>query len=115
MGFNTGFGALVWIFAAERFPDDLRGAGASAMLLTNLTANLFIARFFLDLLTSAVGVTTYALLFAITVLALLFVCALAPEQVSPPPFRTTTAAENPACRSGAAAGSLLGAVGQARA
>ncbi|MEQ4725237.1 MFS transporter [Nonomuraea sp. B19D2] len=79
IGFNSGFGALVWIFAAEGFPDHLRGAGASVMLLTNLTTNLFIAQFFLDLLNAAGGTLTYLILLAITTLAWLFVHFLAPE------------------------------------
>ncbi|MHA6760978.1 MFS transporter [Streptacidiphilus sp. PAMC 29251] len=79
IGFNSGFGALVWIFAAEGFPDHLRGAGASVMLLTNLTTNFFVARFFLDLLNAAGGATTYSILLGVTVLAWLFVRFLAPE------------------------------------
>jgi MFS family permease len=79
VGFNSGFGALVWIFAAEGFPDQLRGTGASMMLFTNLTTNLVIAQFFLDVLTTAGGTTTYALLLAVTVLAWLYVYLRAPE------------------------------------
>ncbi|NUT47635.1 MAG: MFS transporter, partial [Saccharothrix sp.] len=79
VGFNSGFGALVWVFAAEGFPDRLRGAGASAMLLANLTTNLLVAQFFLGLLTALGGVLTYLILLAITVLAWLFVFFLAPE------------------------------------
>jgi MFS family permease len=79
VGFNSGFGALVWIFAAEGFPDHLRGIGASLMLFTNLTTNLIIAQFFLDLLTAVGGTVTYSLLLTITALAWLFVYTLAPE------------------------------------
>jgi MFS family permease len=79
VGFNFGFGAVVWIFAAEGFPDRLRGAGASVMLLTNLTTNLFIAQFFLDLLNAAGGMLTYLILLAVTALAGIFVYVLAPE------------------------------------
>jgi MFS family permease len=79
MGFNSGFGAVVWIFAAEGFPDHLRGAGASVMLLTNLTTNLFIAQFFLDLLNAVGGMPTFLILLAVTILAWLFVHAHAPE------------------------------------
>ena len=79
VGFNLGFGSVVWIFAAEGFPDRLRSAGASVMLLTNLTTNLFIAQFFLDLLNAAGGMLTYLILLAITVLAGVFVFVLAPE------------------------------------
>ncbi len=79
VGFNSGFGAVVWIFAAEGFPDHLRGAGASLMLLTNLTTNLFIAQFFLNLLNAMGGLLTFSILLAITALAWVFVHFLAPE------------------------------------
>jgi hypothetical protein len=79
VGFNSGFGALVWVFAAEGFPDHLRGAGASVMLLTNLTTNLVVAQFFLDLLNTVGGLATYLILLAVTVAAWLFVFFLAPE------------------------------------
>jgi MFS family permease len=79
IGFNSGFGAVVWIFAAEGFPDHLRGAGASAMLLTNLTTNLFIAQFFLGLLNAVGGMLTFCILLAITTLAWFFVFFLTPE------------------------------------
>ncbi|NUO97303.1 MAG: MFS transporter [Nonomuraea sp.] len=79
VGFNSGFGALVWVFAAEGFPGHLRGAGASVMLLTNLTTNFFIAQFFLDLLNAVGGMATYLILLVITVLAWFFVHLLAPE------------------------------------
>ena len=78
-GFNSGFGAVVWIFAAEGFPDHLRGAGASVMLLTNLTTNLFIAQFFLGLLNAIGGMLTFCIILAITILAWVFVHFLAPE------------------------------------
>ncbi|MFJ6617903.1 MFS transporter [Kitasatospora sp. NPDC091335] len=79
VGFNFGFGSVVWIFAAEGFPDHLRGAGASAMLLTNLTANLLVAQFFLGLLDAVGGMLTFVVLLGVTVLSWLFVYALAPE------------------------------------
>ncbi|EME55873.1 MFS transporter [Amycolatopsis decaplanina] len=79
VGFNSGFGSLVWVFAAEGFPDHLRGAGASVMLLTNLTTNLFVAQFFLDVLNAIGGLSTFLVLFAITALAWIFVFVAAPE------------------------------------
>lgn len=79
IGFNAGFGAVVWIFAAEGFPDHLRGAGASVLLLTNLTTNLAIAQFFLDLLNAAGVTLTFCILLAVTILAWVFVHFLAPE------------------------------------
>ena len=78
-GFNSGFGAVAWIFAAEGFPDRLRGTGASVMLLTSLTTNLVIAQFFLNLLNAAGGMVTFCILFASTALAWAFMHSMAPE------------------------------------
>jgi len=79
VGFNVGLGAVVWIFAAEGFPDHLRGTGATAMLLTNLTTNLIVAQFFLNVLAFAGGTATFGILLGVTALAWVFVYVLAPE------------------------------------
>ncbi|GGU80550.1 MFS transporter [Streptomyces litmocidini] len=79
VGFNAGFGALIWVFAAEGFPDRLRGTGASAMLLSNLSANLIIAQFFLSALSSLGGTTTFSLLLAVNVVAWFYVYAKVPD------------------------------------
>ena len=51
IGFNFGFGSLVWVFAGESFPSHLRSVGSSVMLTSNLTANAIVAGFFLTMLT----------------------------------------------------------------
>jgi hypothetical protein len=79
IGFNAGFGALIWVFAAEGFPRRLRGPGASAMLLSNLTANLIIAQFFLSALSALGGTVTFSLLLAVNVLAWFFVHFQVPD------------------------------------
>ena len=40
VGFTFGFGALVWVYAGESFPARLRSLGASAMLTSDLVANV---------------------------------------------------------------------------
>ncbi|MGW7269140.1 MFS transporter [Streptomyces sp. NPDC054864] len=79
IGFNAGFGALLWVFAAEGFPGRLRGPGASAMLLSNLSANLVIAQFFLSALTALGGTTTFCLLLAVNVVAWAYVYFQVPD------------------------------------
>ena len=79
VGFNVGPGAVVWIFAAEGFPDHLRGTGASVMLLTNLTTNLIVAQFFLNVFDVAGAMATFGILLGVTGLAWVFVYVLAPE------------------------------------
>jgi MFS family permease len=79
VGFNAGFGSVVWIFAAEGFPDRLRSAGATVMLLTNLTTNLVLAQSFLNVLDTVGNALTFVILLAVTILAGCFVFFLAPE------------------------------------
>lgn len=79
IGFNAGFGALIWVFAAEGFPDRLRAPGASAMLLSNLSANLIIAQFFLSALSTLGGAATFLLLLAINVAAWCYVYFQVPD------------------------------------
>ncbi|MET9252233.1 MFS transporter [Streptomyces sp. NPDC003717] len=79
IGFNAGFGALIWVFAAEGFPGRLRGAGASAMLLANLGANLIIAQFFLSALSALGGTATFCLLLAVNVAAWCYVYLQVPD------------------------------------
>jgi sugar porter (SP) family MFS transporter len=78
-GFNFGFGALVWVYASESFPAQLRTAGASAMLTADLLANLLISRFFLTVFKDLGGTGTFALFLGLAVISFLFIAALAPE------------------------------------
>lgn len=50
IGFNFGFGSLVWVYAAESFPSRLRSMGSSLMLTSTLTANAIVAAFSLTML-----------------------------------------------------------------
>jgi len=79
VGFNSGFGAVVWVYASEGYPDRLRTAGTTMMLVPNLMANFVMAQFFLGVLTGLGGAVTFALLLGVTVLAWAFVRAYAPE------------------------------------
>lgn len=79
MAFNFGFGALVWVYASESFPARLRGAGASAMLVADLVANLIVAQFFLSALRSLGGTMTFAIFLGLAMFAWVFVFWLAPE------------------------------------
>lgn len=77
--FNFGFGSMVWVYASESFPAQLRAFGSSAMLTADLVANVIVASFFLSALTSLGGVITFIILVGFAVIAWLFVWWLAPE------------------------------------
>lgn len=79
MGFNFGFGSLVWVYASESFPARLRTAGASAMLTMDLVANLIIGLVFLSAVKTLGGAWTFGVLGAFAVIAWVFVWWLAPE------------------------------------
>ena len=59
VGFTFGFGALVWVYAGESFPARLRSLGSSAMLTSDLVANVAVAAVFLTLLTRLGGAGTF--------------------------------------------------------
>ena len=77
--FNFGFGSMVWVYASESFPAQLRTLGSSTMLTADLVANVIIASFFLSALTSLGGMVTFIILVVFAVIAWLFVWWLAPE------------------------------------
>lgn len=77
--FNFGFGSMVWVYASESFPAQLRTLGASTMLTADLVANVIIAFFFLSALTSLGGTATFIILLVFAVIAWLIVWWLAPE------------------------------------
>ncbi|MET7401839.1 MFS transporter [Dactylosporangium sp. NPDC005572] len=79
VGFNAGLGSLLWIYAAEGYTDRLRSAGATALLLPNLTANVLLAQFFLGALTAFGGAATFAVLLGVTALSWLYLFRVAPE------------------------------------
>ena len=79
VGFVFGFGALVWVYSSESFPTRLRGYGSSAMLGSDLLANIIIAQFFLTILSTIGGAWSFGIFAILAVLAWLFVWRLAPE------------------------------------
>lgn len=79
VGFVFGFGALVWVYSSESFPARLRGYGSSAMLGSDLLANIIIAQFFLTILSTIGGAWSFGIFAILAMLAWLFVWRLAPE------------------------------------
>ena len=79
IGFVFGFGALVWVYSSESFPARLRGYGSSAMLGSDLLANIIIVQFFLTVLGTIGGAWSFGLFAILAVLAWVFVWRLAPE------------------------------------
>lgn len=79
VGFTFGFGALVWVYAGESFPARLRSLGSSAMLTSDLIANVAVAAIFLTLLTRLGGAGTFVVFGVLAVAAFAFVFKLAPE------------------------------------
>ncbi|MFM7211001.1 MAG: sugar porter family MFS transporter, partial [Actinomycetota bacterium] len=73
IGFVFGFGALVWVYSSESFPARLRGYGSSAMLGSDLLANIIIAQFFLTILSAIGGAWSFGIFAILAVLAWLFV------------------------------------------
>ena len=79
IGFVFGFGALVWVYSSESFPARLRGYGSSAMLGSDLLANIIIAQFFLTVMSTIGGAWSFGIFAILAVLAWIFVWRLAPE------------------------------------
>ncbi len=79
VGFTFGFGALVWVYAGESFPARLRSLGSSAMLTSDLVANVAVAAVFLTMLTRLGGAGTFVVFGVLALAAFAFVFKLAPE------------------------------------
>lgn len=79
VGFTFGFGALVWVYAGESFPARLRSLGSSAMLTSDLVANVVVASLFLTLLTQLGGAGTFVVFGLLALAAFGFAFKLAPE------------------------------------
>lgn len=79
VGFNFGFGSLVWVYAGESFPSRLRSLGSSVMLTSTLTGNALIAGFFLTMLQLLGGAGVFTVFAVLTVLAFFVVYRFAPE------------------------------------
>ncbi|GAA4396862.1 sugar porter family MFS transporter [Tsukamurella soli] len=79
VGFSSGFGSLVWVYAGEAFPARLRSLGSSTMLTADLAANWVVAQFTLSLLNGLGGAWTFGIFGILTVAAFVFVFKFAPE------------------------------------
>jgi MFS family permease len=79
LGFNFGYGALVWIYASESFPARLRTQGGSAMLTSDVFANFIIGIVFLSALGALGGSVTFGIFFVLAIFSWVFIYALAPE------------------------------------
>ncbi|AAK47777.1 sugar porter family MFS transporter [Mycobacterium tuberculosis] len=79
IGFNFGFGSLVWVYAAESFPSRLRSMGSSLMLTSTLTANAIVAAFSLTMLRVLGGAGVFAVFGTFAVVAFVVVYRFAPE------------------------------------
>ena len=79
VGFNFGYGSLVWVYASESFPSRLRTQGGSAMLTADLLANFIVGVVFLSALGALGGAMTFGIFLLLSVVAIVFVYNLAPE------------------------------------
>jgi sugar porter (SP) family MFS transporter len=79
VGFNFGYGSLVWVYASESFPARLRTQGGSAMLTADLFANFIIGVVFLSALGALGGSLTFGIFLLLSLVAIAFVYTLAPE------------------------------------
>ena len=79
VGFNFGYGSLVWIYASESFPARLRTQGGSAMLTSDLFANFIVGVVFLNALGALGGSLTFGIFMVLALLSLIFIYRLAPE------------------------------------
>jgi SP family galactose:H+ symporter-like MFS transporter len=79
VGFNFGYGSLVWVYASESFPVRLRTQGGSAMLTSDLLANFIVGVVFLNALGALDGSLTFGIFLLLAVFSLLFIYRLAPE------------------------------------
>jgi sugar porter (SP) family MFS transporter len=79
VGFNFGYGSLVWVYASESFPARLRTQGGSAMLTSDLLANFIVGVVFLSALGALGGSLTFGIFFGLAILSFIFIYVLAPE------------------------------------
>lgn len=79
MGYNFGFGTVVWAYAGETFPNRLRALGNSATLSADLVGNLLMSLFFLSALDSLGGAATFGAFLVLTVFIGVYVFRVAPE------------------------------------
>lgn len=76
--YNLSFGPLVWVLAAEIFPNKIRGQVMAITVVANWGSNLLISATFPSLLEISAGVA-YSFYGAMCILAFIFVWKLVPE------------------------------------
>src|SRR5215210_170025 len=79
IGFDFGYGSLVWVYASESFPTRLRTQGGSAMLTSDLLANFIVGVVFLSALGALGGSLTFGIFLVLAIVSWVFIYALAPE------------------------------------
>jgi SP family galactose:H+ symporter-like MFS transporter len=79
VGFNFGYGSLVWVYASESFPARLRTQGGSAMLTSDLLANFIVGVVFLSALGALGGSLTFSIFCGLAIISFIFIYVLAPE------------------------------------
>ena len=79
IGFNFGYGSLVWVYASESFPTRLRTQGGSAMLTSDLLANFIVGVVFLSAIGALGGSLTFGIFLVLAIVSWVFIYALAPE------------------------------------
>lgn len=79
LGFNFGYGALVWVYASECMPARLRTQGASVLLTADLFGNVLVSMLFLSVVDAIGGATTFSIFLVLTFAALVFIHRFAPE------------------------------------
>lgn len=79
IGFNFGFGSLVWVYAGEAFPARLRSLGSSTLLTANLVGNAVVAAGFLTMRDFIGGAGAFAVLGVLAAVAFVVVYRYAPE------------------------------------
>lgn len=77
--FSGGFGSVVWVYAAEAFPVQLRATGSSLMLVSAMTANLVVAEGFLWAAGELGMRSVFGFFAATAAIALAYLAVRAPE------------------------------------
>lgn len=77
--FSGGFGSVVWVYAAEAFPVQLRATGSSLMLVSAMTANLVVAEGFLWVAGELGMRSVFGFFAATAALAIAYLAVRAPE------------------------------------
>lgn len=79
LGFNFGYGALVWVYASECMPARLRTQGASVLLTADLFGNVLVSMLFLSMVDAIGGALTFGTFLVLTFAAFAFIYRYAPE------------------------------------